>query len=145
MASAKITLPTPTGPYQVGRTAYHWVATTRDDIYAEKKRHRRELVVWVWYPAAPTLDAQPGAYLPDSWAITAQAFGFDADQVQIHAFSAAPVSIAQPQHPVLLFSPMGFPPHLFTATIEELASHGYEEPICHQLDCMRRMFGKEQR
>jgi predicted dienelactone hydrolase len=125
MTSDRITLPTPTGPYQVGRVAYHWVDAHRDDIYAENKGQRRELVVWVWYPAAPTLDAQPGAYLPGSWATIGQAFGFDADQVRIHAFPDAPVSPGQPQHPVLLFSPMGFPPHLFTATIEELASHGY--------------------
>jgi hypothetical protein len=58
MTSDRITLPTPTGPYKVGRVAYHWVDTTRDDIYVENKGHGRKLVVWVWYLAVPTLDAQ---------------------------------------------------------------------------------------
>ena len=50
-------LPIPTGPQPVGRVSFDWVDSARLDIYAGNPEARRELVVFVWYPASP----QPAA------------------------------------------------------------------------------------
>ena len=46
-------LPAPTGRYQVGRVSFELVDPARVEIYSSNPQDRRELVVWVWYPAAP--------------------------------------------------------------------------------------------
>ena len=45
-------LPDPTGPHAIGRVSYEWVDQDRAEIYSADAEDRRELVVWVWYPAA---------------------------------------------------------------------------------------------
>ena len=52
-------LPDPTGPNAVGRVSYEWLDQDRAEIYSTNPDDRRELVVWVWYPAAA--DGQRGA------------------------------------------------------------------------------------
>jgi hypothetical protein len=52
-ATAADRLPEPTGQHAVGRLSYDWVDATRTEIYAAKEA-RRELVVFVWYPARCT-------------------------------------------------------------------------------------------
>ena len=52
-------MPGPTGPHSVGRVSFDWVDHARVDIYAANSDARRELVVFVWYPASP----QPAAAL----------------------------------------------------------------------------------
>jgi hypothetical protein len=112
-AVGEASLPTPTGTYPVGRSAYHW----RDD--------RHDLVVWIWYPAAPAPDARPAPYLPAGWEAIGQFWGFQADRVSSHAYADAPLSEAEAAYPVLIFSPAGFPPLSLAALLEEIASHGY--------------------
>src|SRR5205823_14468581 len=48
----ELTLPTPTGPLAVGRTIYVWADDAHSDALAPVPGTRRELLVWVWYPAA---------------------------------------------------------------------------------------------
>jgi Platelet-activating factor acetylhydrolase, isoform II len=123
--STTATLPTPTGQYKVGRVPYDWVDITCDELYSQNKDDKRELVVWVCYPAAPSTDAQPGVYMPVGWEALGQLWGFDTDHVRIHSFSVAPAATGKASYPVLVFSPSGFPPLLLSAILEEVASHGY--------------------
>jgi hypothetical protein len=46
-------LPTPTGSFAVGRTTYIWRDPTHSDPMAPQPGTKRELVAWIWYPAAP--------------------------------------------------------------------------------------------
>ena len=62
--SAEVTMPQPTGSYAVGRTIYEWSDSSRAERYSDDPAAKRELQVWVWYPAEPASGAQPDAYLP---------------------------------------------------------------------------------
>ncbi|MDY7229696.1 alpha/beta hydrolase family protein [Hyalangium rubrum] len=121
----RVELPAPTGPFQVGRLAFDWLDPARKEPYAPGKRRRRELSVWIWYPAEVNPGAQAGEYLPGRWRLTSLLWGFQASRVRAHAVSRAPVARGQERFPVLVFSPAAFAPHYYTALFEELASHGY--------------------
>ncbi len=128
-----VSLPAPSGPYRVGRSEYDWVDTSRTDPLSDQANLKRELLVWVWYPANSSPSGPAAPYLPPEWA-RAQA----ADQglgrffyrnpalVQTHSFENAPVSGAQGAYPVILMQPgMGRAVPDYTAYAENLASHGY--------------------
>src|ERR1700674_5234464 len=51
-------LPTPTGPFAVGRTTYAWSDPAHSDPLAPQPGAKRELFAWIWYPAAPGQPAQ---------------------------------------------------------------------------------------
>jgi predicted dienelactone hydrolase len=118
-------LPAPTGPHEVGRVSFDWVDPDRVEIYSSNPQDRRELVLWVWYPAAPDPDAEWAAYLPEPWAPAGHFLGLDAAGLLSHAVADAAVADDQSTYPVLLLSPSGFPPLLLAAIAEDLASHGY--------------------
>jgi dienelactone hydrolase len=118
-------LPAPTGRYPVGRASFEWVDPGRVELYSANPQDRRELVVWIWYPAAPGPGAERAAYLPEPWAPAGQLLGLDAAGLRSHAVADAPVADEQSSYPVLVQSQSGFPPLLLTAIAEELASHGY--------------------
>ena len=118
-------LPAPTGPHPVGRTTLELVDRDRREIFAADPATRRELVMWVWYPAAPTVGAARADYLPAAWAPIADQLGLDVAGVRSHAVSDAPISGHRSTHPVLLLSPSGFSPLLLTTLAEQLASVGY--------------------
>lgn len=81
--------------------------------------------MWVWYPAAPSPTAERATYLPKAWAPAGQLLGLDAAGLRSHAVEGAAVAEEQSSYPVLVLSPIGFPPLLLAAIAEELASHGY--------------------
>jgi hypothetical protein len=62
------TLPAPTGTFAVGRTTYVWSDAAQAEPVAAQPGTHRQLVAWIWYPAAPK---QPGQtyddYLPAPW------------------------------------------------------------------------------
>ena len=118
-------LPDPTGPHAIGRVSYEWVDQDRAEIYSADAEDRRELVVWVWYPAAAEAGARRAEYLPASWAPNAQFLGLEVDGVRAHAVEEAPLAGGDTKYPVLLMSISGFPPLLHSSLAEELASHGY--------------------
>jgi dienelactone hydrolase len=118
-------LPAPTGRHEVGRVSFDWVDPARVEIYSSNPQDRRELVVWVWYPAAPGPGAERATYLPEPWAPAGQLLGLDAAGLRSHAMEHAAVADEQSSYPVLVLSPSGFPPLLLAAIAEELASHGY--------------------
>jgi predicted dienelactone hydrolase len=123
--SAPEGLPAPTGRHRVGRASFDWVDPSRAEVYSSNPQDRRELVVWVWYPAAPSPGAERAAYLPEPWAPAGQLLGLDAAGLRSHAMEHAAVAEEQSSYPVLVQSQSGFPPLLLAAIAEELASHGY--------------------
>src|SRR5436309_1856987 len=58
----EVTLPAPTGPFAVGRALYDWVDDETLDPLAPVPGNKRELLVWIWYPAAA---GQSGAVVDD--------------------------------------------------------------------------------
>ncbi|MCY1074140.1 alpha/beta hydrolase family protein [Archangium lansingense] len=120
-----VILPEPTGPYDVGRAAFDWVDPQREEPYARRGNRLRELSAWLWYPAEPERGAKPGSYLPAGWRLTSLFWRFQASRVRAHAIPGAPVARPRQRHPVLVFSPAGFPPLYYSSLFEELASHGY--------------------
>jgi dienelactone hydrolase len=124
-----VTLPAPAGPYAIGRTTYDWVDAARPDPFAPGTS--RELLVWVWYPAAPTPGAPPALYMSPAWA-KLRASGVGAllyqrpDRVRVHAVAEAPLAPAPARYPVLILEPgLGRDPIDYTTLAEDLASRGY--------------------
>jgi dienelactone hydrolase len=124
---ALIALPTPTGPYAVGRTRVEWIDPARDEPFTPDSADQRELIVWVWYPAEPAPVAEGAVLLPGLWGdLVGDALGIDLDRINVHAIERAPVASEQPRYPVVLLSPgSGFIPAFYTTLAEELASHGF--------------------
>src|SRR6266571_2004546 len=50
VAKAQV-LPAPTGSYGVGRIILHWQDPSRPEVLSSASNARRQLVVWIWYPA----------------------------------------------------------------------------------------------
>jgi predicted dienelactone hydrolase len=119
----------PTGPYPVGRLIFHWQDASRPELLSSKTRDKREVGVWVWYPAIADTGKQTAPYI-DQLDALAKALSSDevslARVVETHAVSNAPPSMAPTTFPVLILSPgSGGIPALYTSFCEDLASHGY--------------------
>jgi len=119
------TLPHPSGPFPVGRSSYEVIDPRRAEIYSQDPDDKRDLVIWVWYPAEALPGGAPAEYLPPAWRQVDQLLGVDSAAARCHAIEDAPVSSEQRTLPVLLFSPSGFPPLMLAAIAEDIASHGY--------------------
>ena len=128
-----VVLPSPSGPYAVGRVAFDWVDSKRVETFADDGA-MRELMVFVWYPAGPPAGpVTPAEYIPATWGrareldrgIWAPLYGrFDA--VRVHAVADAPFSFAERTYPVLIMSSgYGALPTDYTVLAEDMASHGY--------------------
>src|SRR5215207_3594273 len=139
-AQADNPLPAPTGPYDVGVVWRHWVDESRDEPYDEASDAKREVVVEILYPAEVADDAEAAHYMDNreqvlpAFAALLQAFinvelntqPEDLDAFQSHAYPDAPLSDDQASYPVLIFSHGGAADvRMYTAQLEELASHGY--------------------
>jgi len=146
-------LPVPSGSYHVGTTAYYLVDTSRKEIYSTEiydlrtkklittppPTDRRELMVYVWYPARAKLGAKTAPYIDEGFALATaegmgQNFGVSPDQfiqlvtqtIQTNAIPKVALANASKRYPVVIFSPgFGATPKFYTAQIEQLASHGY--------------------
>jgi dienelactone hydrolase len=125
-----IPFPPPTGPHQVGRTSYHLVDASRPEIFSEATDDVRELMITVHYPAdtgaraprAPYADATLAAGIADAFNIPSFIFSL----LHSHALDRPPCQTHEGGFPVVIFSPgLGAPPLLYTATLEDLASHGF--------------------
>jgi len=103
------TLPTPTGPFAVGRTSMVWTDPTHPQLMAPSNTPR-QLLATIWYPAAPTA-AQPTAeYLSTPWRaaiehhtgiLLSKFLTRDLARVHTHSFANAAVSPQQPTYPVI--------------------------------------------
>ena len=123
------TLPAPTGPFAVGRTTSVWSDAAQTDPLAPQPGTKRELFVWIWYPAAPRQPPQTvDDYLPVPWRTAVEHqrgvmrfLGRDLSRVRAHSIRNAELSPHQRSYPVVLMVG-GFS---FTSLAEDLASHGY--------------------
>jgi predicted dienelactone hydrolase len=131
-------LPTPTGSFGIGRTAFRWVDKSRPEVMPDKKSDYRELLVYLFYPTESKASGKLATYFPHLKETEAfeEQFGKDFFKnnygksypflagLRIHTVENA--KIAKGRFPLLIFSHGGGIPVLFyTAIIEELVSHGY--------------------
>lgn len=128
--SRSVTLPTPTGRYQVGRTAFDWTDYGRKDPFSRQLKYR-ELPVWVWYPSLSRQKARAAPYLPRPWArLYENGWGIGSwlwqNPYSVHTHTIANAYPARGKYPVLVFEPgLGKKPSDYTTLLEEIASHGY--------------------
>lgn len=128
-------LPTPTGPFAVGRTTYVWSDAKQPELMAPKTNTKREVFAWIWYPAAPRKLSKPVEYLPAQWrtalehqvgVLLTQFLTRDLSRVQVYSIRNAEVSPQQHSYPVV-FMRAGLAALTtdYTSLAEDLASHGY--------------------
>jgi predicted dienelactone hydrolase len=128
---AEILLPTPTGPYRVGRVSFHRVDTSRPEPYTADPEDHRQVVFHIWYPAETTggSDAPYIDLLPDD-EIFLKSYSFVGIErlvkTRSHAFTGVGISSVKKQYPVIIFSHgLGAVSALYATILENLASHGY--------------------
>ncbi len=130
------TLPAPTGPFAVGRTTYDWSDAAHADPMAPQTDTKRELLAWIWYPAAPKqLSQTKDDYLPLPWRtalqrqtgpVITQFATRDLSRVHVHSIRNPEVSPAQHSYPVVFMRPGAAAlTTQYTILAEDLASHGY--------------------
>ncbi len=115
-------LPKPTGPYLVGTRILHLVDNQRLESVSGGPQKARELMIQVWYPAAPS--RQPYA----SYRTRAETTLLSSYQsvLATHSRWNAPVAPAGSTFPVILFNPAWTGRRTQnTFLVEDLASHGY--------------------
>jgi hypothetical protein len=138
--STAITLPAPTGSFSVGRTTDVWINDAQNDDFAPVPETKRQVLVWIWYPAAPAPAATPADYLPALWRASLRSsrsrslpvvlmddfFTRDPAVVHTHSSSDPPISPAESSYPVAIMRAGGGALTAdFTILAEDLASHGY--------------------
>jgi len=126
----KTTLFAPTGPFAVGRTIDVWRGEEHSD------GTRRELVAWIWYPAAPQQSSQTfDDYLPaplraavdrQRGKAISRFLTRDLSRVRMHSMRDAELSPQQLSYPVVLMR-AGLSGLVagYSSLAEDLASHGY--------------------
>ncbi len=128
-----LTLPAPTGPYAVGRAVFDWVdAGTVDDL-APAPATAREVLVWMWYPAAGQsvagsdyLPALTRAGVERDLSPLFRLLTRDLAKVHAHSVTGAAVSPRKSSYPVVIMRG-GASAEVwnYSTLAEDLASHGY--------------------
>jgi predicted dienelactone hydrolase len=129
----EITLPTPTGPFAVGRAIYDWTDDAKQDTLAPVPGTKRELLVWIWYPSAAGQSAVIDDYLPAQMRVAAGAAGGplrfltrDLSKVHAHSIPNSNVSGEQRSYPVVIMrAGASLEVWNYSTLAEDLASHGY--------------------
>ena len=129
-------LPTPTGAFAVGRTQYVWRDAAHTDPLAPQPGTPRELLAWIWYPAAPRQPSQTvDEYLPAPWqtalerhsgVLLTQFLTRNLSRVRTHSIREANVSPQRRSYPVVLMrAGLAALTTDYSSLAEDLASHGY--------------------
>lgn len=122
-------LPTPTGPFLVGRTSRLWSDAARTETWKPNELQPREFMAYIWYPAQRQTGMAPAGYFPPLPNLAGQFPWYERfaiGSVKSSALTDPPLEPGVSPHPVVLFSPGAGTSSLFYATLlEELASHGY--------------------
>ncbi len=126
---SSLALPVPTGAFSVGLKILEW---------EDRSRGNRWVQVVLWYPAASRDLQTPAQYYPNIKALQAdqstqaelqEIFGSSLVMVsngQIISHASEDTLPLRQRFPVILFSPgLGLSPFIYTAQLENLASHGY--------------------
>jgi predicted dienelactone hydrolase len=132
----EIALPKPTGEYAVGRVLYDWTDDTTVDQLAPASGTKRELLVWIWYPAKVTAGAELDDYLPASVRAPAgrgakpplifRLLTRDLSKVHGHSYRDVELSPQQASYPVVVMRAGASAAVMNYSTLaEDLASHGY--------------------
>ena len=115
--------PTPTGPFQVGTEVRHLTDPHRRETLSGNPSDPRELMVQIWYPVDPSFRGKRAPYRDrqvTNWHTSQLAL------VTTNSYLGAPLASAQPQYPVLVFSPSWSGQRVQnTFQVQDLASHGY--------------------
>jgi dienelactone hydrolase len=130
------TLPIPTGSFAVGRATYVWADDATPDMLAPVPGTKRELLAWVWYPAAAGQSpATMDDYLPAPWRAAIERdrgtlidkfLTRDLSRVHAHSIRNADVSPRQRSYPVAIMRGGASAGVTNYSTLaEDLASHGY--------------------
>jgi dienelactone hydrolase len=119
----------------VGRILYDWVDEQTLDTLAPVQGTKRELLVWVWYPAAVSSGPVRDSYLPECWQSAAEAVGTppifklltrDLSKVHGHCYREPELLSEHPSYPVVIMRGGASSDVLNYSTLaEDLASHGY--------------------
>jgi len=128
-------LPKPTGNFQVGTTELFITDSSRKERF--KKRDFRRVYIKIWYPAVPKANQKPELYLQNYSAelingiFQSKDFSFEwlneIKKSYTYSYTQAPVQSSDFKYPVIIFTPgyyFGLA-ELYSAYMEELASHGY--------------------
>ncbi|HET9306614.1 MAG TPA: hypothetical protein VFO46_11345 [Candidatus Sulfotelmatobacter sp.] len=127
-------MPKPTGTFAVARTMYDWRDDKTSDTLAPVPSTKRELLVWVWYPAAAHSPEKIAEYVPDA---TRQAVEHDRgpllrvltkDLSKVHTNSLRDADVSQQQrsYPVVIMrAGASLEVWNYSTLAEDLASHGY--------------------
>jgi dienelactone hydrolase len=129
----EITLPTPTGPFAVGRAIFDWADDAQLDTLAPVPGTKRELLVWIWYPSAAGQSAAVDDYLPAEMRAEAGSTGGllklltrDLSKVHGHSIRNSEVSPQQQSYPVVIMrAGASLEVWNYSTLAEDLASHGY--------------------
>lgn len=128
-----VALPVPTGPFAVGRSVSVWGDDTPDRL-APTPDSRRQLLVWIWYPAPRGNSTATAAYVPPELQRNGRARGafiirlltHDASVVRDRSLKHAALANAARPFPVLVMRAGASAPVVHYSTLaEDLASHGY--------------------
>jgi dienelactone hydrolase len=136
-AQKHLTLPAPTGPYQVGTTSLHLIDRSRPNPWTASPPYR-ELMVSVWYPArdtgryprAPQMLPGAAAHFGSAAGAAAQLYHVPAGTVDwagtlTSGHTGAPAARGGP-FPVVLYSPGAGEDRTWGTTgVQDLASRGY--------------------
>lgn len=131
----KTALPTPSGGFAVGRTMYDWNDATPDQM-GPQPGTTRQLLAWIWYPAAPQQTSQTLAeYLPTKWrraierhsgVLLSRFLTRDLSRVRAHSIRDADLPPRNRSYPVVLMrAGLAAETTAYTSLAEDLASHGY--------------------
>jgi len=133
-----LTLPAPTGSFAVGRTILDWKDSTTVDSLAPIPGTKRELLAWIWYPAATAapggddyvpadLRARPRVLRSNPGVLRWNPMTFMSRKtVHDRTSRDAPLSPRETSYPVLLMRGGASSGVLNYSTLaEDLASHGY--------------------
>lgn len=146
-------LPRPRGPYAIGTTSYYLVDAARKETYPPEAydirtqkpittpppTDRRELMIYVWYPAKADAKASPAPYIDAGFALaTAESFGpafgvapdvfvkLITQSAHTNSLPKALPALSKGRYPVVILSPgFGSTPKWHTAQIEQLVSQGF--------------------
>jgi len=131
----EVTLPTPTGPFAVGRALYDWADDQTLDTLAPVPGTKRELLVWIWYPSAAEQSVAMDDYVPAqmraavegaSGPLISKFLTRDLSKVHAHSIRNSDVSPQQRSYPVVIMrAGASLEVWNYSTLAEDLASHGY--------------------
>jgi len=129
-----VTLPLPSGPFGVGRVIDDWIDPSTTDPLSPPPGTTRELLVWIWYPAAKLTAVAFADYLPTAmrprpeksdatnpWTYLTR----DTSLVRGHSQENADVARGGPFPVVLLRAGASSSVSNYSSLAEDLSSHGF--------------------